>query len=538
MPLKKISLIIVSALIGVQWSVAQITAPHVANELLIKFKDEPSRITDPEALSAFLGSEIAQLAVISKTEKIGQHSPWLLVSFKPGIELADLMEGYLASGLFLEVEPNYIATGGGVEGTCSTFPDDTYFDRQYGFYNDGSFGLGNVSEDADVDMELAWDIEKGDSTIVIAVMDAGTKLDHPELINRLWINPADTLDGMDNDGNGLVDDIYGWDYVNQDNDPTDDLGHGTNIAGILCSEVDNDLGYAGADWNAKLMTVKCLNSNNSATYANMANAFYYAADQGAHLANMSIGGSSFSVALANAVTYAYDKGMIITACMMNFNDQVSYYPAALAKTIAVGSTDANDERTAPFFWSSTSGSNFGTHIDVVAPGNYIYGLDESSNTNYDSYWGGTSQAAPLVCGVAALLKAQDTGRSVEDIRNILQLTAEDEVGRTNEDVQGFDIYHGWGRVNAYQALLFEANVGVGNMQYAFRMFPNPAQDQLWIKSPKRIESVLIYDMKGQLVLESSQNLENAIDISQLASGVYTVHLKSEFNHQNQKLLLH
>ena len=111
---------------------------------------------------------------------------------------------------------------------------------------------------------------------------------------------------------------------------------------------------------------------------------------------MSLGGYSYSSTLHQATQYAYTNNVSVVASMGNNNDAVPLYPAAFIETIAVGATDAEDKRVNPFFWSATSGSSFGEHIDLVAPGNYIFGLNAFSNTNYNSYWGGTSQAAPLV----------------------------------------------------------------------------------------------------------------------------------------------
>ncbi|MGB0897575.1 MAG: S8 family serine peptidase, partial [Flavobacteriaceae bacterium] len=192
-----------------------------------------------------------------------------------------------------------------------------------------------------------------------------------------------------------IDDLTaGWDFINNDNNPTDDHGHGTNVAGIVLASGNNAIGYAGVNWNSRVMICKALNSTNSGSYAAIAGSIYYAVDNGAKVISMSIGGSGNSVTLSDAIDYCYNNGVVLVACMMNFNNNVNYYPAAYTNVIAVGSTDPDDKRSNPFFWSNTSGSNYGNHIDLVAPGNYMYGLSYSSDTNYGSYWGGTSQATP------------------------------------------------------------------------------------------------------------------------------------------------
>ena len=241
------------------------------------------------------------------------------------------------------------------------------------------------------------------------------------------------------------------------------------------------------------MICKILDQNNSGLYSWWAEAIYYAVDHGAKVINMSVGGPSFSNTMQTAINYAYNNGVTVVACMMNENNNVTYYPAGYQNTIAVGSTNPNDERSAPFFWSASSGSNYGSHIDVVAPGNYIYGLNYLSNTNYNSYWGGTSQATPLVTGLSSLLLAQDSNRSPDDIRTIIRNTAEDQVGNMSEDMLGFDNYYGYGRINAYQALSqFQVNTNEANFDdLKLSIFPNPSSKYLFIKSKIAYKEVVL-----------------------------------------------
>lgn len=363
----------------------------------------------------------------------------------------EIINSLQKTGLFVYVEKDQQASGSGVQGIT---PNDTYYNNQWAYVNNGTFNA-SAKINADVDMDLAWTITTGSSSTVVCTLDTGLKLDHPEVAGRLWVNIGEIPNnGVDDDQNGFVDDVNGWDWVNVDKDPSDDYGHGTNVTGIIGATGNNGIGYAGVNWNCKLMTGKVLNASNSGTYTWMISGITYAVIQGANIINMSIGGSGFSQGLSDVCDFAKANNVAIFACMMNFNNNTPYYPAAFSSTIAVGATDVNDYRVQPFFWSSTSGSNYGSHIDLVAPGNYIYGLSYTSNTNYGSYWGGTSQATPLVAGVASLIHALKPNVTVEQLRSILRTTAKDLVGRPGEDVAGWDQYMGAGRMNAYNALLY------------------------------------------------------------------------------------
>lgn len=442
------------------------------------------------------------------------------------------------------VEEDFTTEGGGKSNLetqiISNIPNDTYFNRQWGLYNDGMMtGIGTVKANADTDMELAWDIETGDPNLTVAVIDSGFRMNHPELTGRIWNNPNDPVDGIDNDGNGLIDDFQGWDFTNNDNDPTDDHGHGTNCSGIALAGANNGIGYAGVNWNSKLMVLKALNANNSGTYSAMTNSIYYAVDNGAKVISMSIGGSSNSTALKNAIDYAYDHNVVVVVCMMNYNNEVLYYPAAFDNVIAVGSTNPDDTRTSPFFWDENSGSNFGNHIDVVAPGNFIYGLSYSSNTNYNSYWGGTSQATPLVAGVASLLLSKNPNLTVDQIKNIIYSSADDLVGIPNEDTAGFDIYMGHGRVNAFKAL--QQTLSVSDIDKVKGIsITNPVRENLILKSEIALNdaNISIYNFEGKLILNKNVNINKGLNpiVLPVSKGNYILEISNENYKKNFKII--
>lgn len=425
-----------------------------------------------------------------------------VLEFKDSINVLQAVKDYKATQLFKYVEPDYKVHGAGVQHTQMT-PNDPRFNTQWGLRNTGTFSLSPAVPGADINIVPAWDITTGDSTIVVAINDSGLKWDHPELSGRVWQNRGEIPNnGTDDDGNGFVDDIRGWDFVNSDNNPADDHGHGTNVTGILGLKSNNNLGFASIDWHCKLMPLKVLDQQNSGSNSGIIQSIYYAIENGARVINLSLGTSTNSSLMQEAVDEAADNKVIVVACMMNFNNQTTYYPAGFSSSIAVGSTNPNDQRSSPFFWSTTSGSNFGDHIDVVAPGNYIYGLSHNSNTNYGTYWGGTSQATPHVAGLVALLLAQDSSRGLAQVRRLITENADDQVGRPDEDIPGWDRYHGHGRINAYKTLLAgqftSAKEKVDALEW--KIYPIPAQQSVKVQSLKNLEmiNIKLIDMLGRV----------------------------------------
>jgi thermitase len=442
------------------------TARYVQNHLIVKLDKEAYGQTAIDmdnvhfGIAAFdnLNSEIG----LSKISPIGQHiyTRTFLLEFNHSIDAEALAIRYKNLGIFEYTVPNRIGSAGGQE--SEIIPNDTRFNRQWSFYNTGAgqSGVGPLTPvaDADVDMDLAWDVQTGDPDMIIAAIDGGTRLTHPDFASRIWTNSAEIPgNGIDDDSNGLVDDVNGWDFFFNDNDPTDERGHGTNVGGIIGAVANNNNLYVGANWNSKIMILKCIDYDLNATYASVANSVYYAVDNGAKILNMSLGFNPASTILEDFVTYAENHNVLITAAMMNFNNNINYYPAGYSLThpnvIACGSTSPNDYRTAPFDWSATSGSNFGTHINVVAPGIYIYNLTYYSDTVFTVYWSGTSMATPLVASIASLVWAEAPNLTPGQVRSVIENSAQDQVGNPTEDTAGFDVYMGHGRANANDAVL-------------------------------------------------------------------------------------
>lgn len=476
--------------------------------MIVKFKEQ-KKPSNENAISN-LKFDISVIDILNKQNDIQsiqltgnkKEKNTFILKLNSTQNMPNLIEAYYNTGSFEYVEPNFIAKGHGVQMTTPN--DPLFYNRQWSHFNNGTFSLSPSTDDADIDTDLAWDITQGDPNLVVAILDSGLRLSHPEFSGRIWVNSDESANDTDSDSNGYVDDTYGgWDFANDDNDPTDDHGHGTNVAGIALASGNNSIGYAGMNWNSQIMACKILDDENSGFYSWMAEGIYYAVDNGANVINMSVGGNSASTLLEDAVNYAYTNNVALVVSNGNQNSVIQY-PAKYPNAFAIGSTNPDDTRTAPFFWSDTSGSNFGPEIDFVAPGNYMYGLSFASNTNYNSYWGGTSQAAPLVTGLISLMLSVDPNLTVDQIRTILEQSSEDQVG-DSEDTVGWDQYYGFGRINAFQALSNPLlSIRDTEINPGFSMFPNPISEGNYL-TLRNLENqdyaITIFNTLGQNVYQ-------------------------------------
>jgi len=286
-----------------------------------------------------------------------------------------------------------------------------------------------------IDAPEAWDITTGSVGITIAIVDSGLDLNHPDLKNKVWTNANEIPDnGVDDDGNGYVDDTRGWDFVNGDNDPQDDYGHGTHVAGIAAAETSNGDGIAGVSWGAKLLPVKVLNEGGEGHLPQLAEGIRYAADNGAKIINLSLGTSVDSSVLREAVDYAYSKGCVLVAQVGDRNGPVDY-PAKYHRVIGVAATDQNDQRA--------SFSNYGLEVEIAAPGKDIKGTLLGGGYGW---WSSTGLAAAHVAGLASLIWSYNPTLTAVQVRNVIRLFAVD-LGSP-----GRDPYYGRGRIDAYAAL--------------------------------------------------------------------------------------
>lgn len=279
--------------------------------------------------------------------------------------------------------------------------------------------LGGNNWGADlVNAPTAWQNGHTGKGVIVAVLDTGVDYNHEDLKNNIWTNSKEIAgNGIDDDGNGYVDDVLGWNFNSNNNNVLDNNGHGTHVSGTIAAE-NNGIGVTGIAYNSQIMAVKVLDENGSGSYANIANGIRYAVDNGANVINLSLGGNSGNNTLKSAIEYASSKGVIVVMAAGNSGDATPSYPARYADKsgIAVGAVDKNNQLTD---FSNRSGSQEIKY--VTAPGKDVYST--VPDNKYASY-SGTSMAAPHVAGVVALMLSANPNLTESQVREIIISTAE------------------------------------------------------------------------------------------------------------------
>ena len=310
-------------------------------------------------------------------------------------------------------EPNYIYKVIGQESEERTIPNDTEFKNLWGLYNTGQQIKGKTGvAGVDIDAPKAWSIQTGSKEVVVAVIDTGVDPKIDDLKDNMWVNDAELngQPGIDDDGNGFIDDIHGYDFVNNDGDPTDDHSHGTHCAGTIGGKGNDTNGVVGVAWNVSIMGVKFLSKRGSGTLANAVKSIDYAREAGAHIMSNSWGGGGFSQALKEAIERASEAGILFTAAAGNHranNDLRPSYPASyeVPNVMSIAALDNKGELANFSCWGPTS-------VDVAAPG-----VDVLSTTiNGLKYFSGTSMATPHVSGIAALLMSQNKDMTMLEVK--------------------------------------------------------------------------------------------------------------------------
>lgn len=367
--------------------------------------------------------------------------------FRTEPRLDGLLQSYLRRHENVDLmEPNHIRQ-------TQLIPNDTEFGRQWALRNTGQ--SGGVTG-ADIKATDAWQNTAGSDDVVVAIIDTGIDMTHPDLVGQLWENPLETdNNGVDDDGNGLVDDRHGWNFVEGNNDIEDQDGHGTHVAGIVAASTNDATGIAGvcggnaaaSESGCRLMILRACSGQGAGgcLSSDIVQAIYYALDpdgdpttqDGADIINLSLGSSGVSQAEQAAVAAARQQGVLVVAAAGNQGSIQPFYPAGYEEVIAVAASDASD-RKALF-------SNYGSWVDISAPGDGIYSALPGSGYGYRS---GTSMAAPQVSGLLGLMRARYPEQSATDLVNLL-LTTVDDIDQLNPDYAGL---LGAGRINAYRAV--------------------------------------------------------------------------------------
>ena len=439
--------------------VSPMSSPSVAGGLLAQYQ---ARVLDQfelnpidSALPAGL-PDAARLAVSSVEERV-----YLLQ-----VDSADvnpLAKALQASGEVDYAEPNYLYY-------VTMTPNDPLYGSGH---NPGLWGLNAIHANE------AWDQTSG-AGVVVAVIDTGLYMDHPDIRDNVWLNVDEIANnGIDDDRNGKIDDINGWDFANSDNSPTDGYGHGTHVSGTIAATGNNGIGLIGVAHGAKIMPLKALRDDGSGSAFSIAQAINYAADNQADVINMSLAGQGFSSTLEQAVARALVMDVVVIAAAGNNMINSQYlYPANIPGLISVGSV-ANVAGALP---TLSTFSNTGPDIDLVAPGSNILSLKNDGGYKTSS---GTSMAAPHVAGLAALIRAKYPDLKPAQVRALLVSTTTDLA--SSGGLPGWDDIYGHGLIDA-QAALQASPERITAAPFIFSPAINlPAEESIQLNGPVVIQ---------------------------------------------------
>ncbi len=408
-------------------------SPYVPNRLVVKLTAgfaaatpgtfQPDQVSAKEMTPGSAQSILlAQYRSHIQSIKKDRWNDFYIVETYPGTALTSLKDQLQQDPLVDAVSYDYYAT-------ITAKPDDSFFAYQYALENTAQLYLPSLllsgKTGCDIKAINGWDWTTGSDTVIIAVIDTGVAGNHEDLSGKL---------------------VPGYNFVAGKVDASDDHGHGTMVASIIAASSNNGKGMAGVAWNSKIMPIKSVESNGLAAYTSIAAGMNFAADNGAQVLNLSLGGFAASFILEDACKYAYDKGCVIVAATGNQGIAGVLYPAAYDDyCLAVSATDAFDE--------VTSWSNYGPQVDVAAPGDRVFGcyFDPAEPNNLHTYvWAsGTSFSTPYVAGAAALVLGYKSSLTPSQVMDIIKYTADD----VNKAVHpGIDSFIGYGRLNLERLL--------------------------------------------------------------------------------------
>jgi subtilisin family serine protease len=359
-------------------------AAFVENQIIVKFKPQTAK-SHALTLQNAVGIDRAQALNLIQAELWTLH----------GATVEEALQAARSDPSVEYAEPNYLYH------SDATGANDPLFSQQW--------ALQNVL-DTDVEAQDAWDTSTG-SDVLIGVLDSGIDRTHPDLVDNIFVNPNEIAgNGIDDDGNGLVDDVHGWDFAYNTNDPSDALGHGTHIAGIIAARGNNGIGIAGLNWTARLLPIKCLRDSGLGSLDALLNSIEYARSMGVRVINASWGGPK-SIALADAIRMVERDGILfVTSAGNDASPYGTEYPASydIDNIISVASIDSSG--------ALSSFSNYGSTIDLAAPGNSVLSCKPGGKYVRKS---GTSMAAPHVTGAAALVWSYAPSLTASEVKALI-----------------------------------------------------------------------------------------------------------------------
>ena len=432
------------------------------------------------------------------------------INIKWNQDFNEILENYRQNINVLYAEPNYLYN-------ASAIPNDNYYNNQWYLEK--------------IKAPKAWDKINSSPNIIIAVIDSGIQINHPDLIDNIWENSDEVADnGIDDDKNGFIDDIHGWDFINNSYDPSPKFEdgfteagilHGTMVAGVLAASGNNNIGITGITWKSKIMALRVLDDKGEGRASEVIRAIDYAINNGVDIINLSFVGFGYSKALEEAVRRAYNAGIVIIAAAGNdqdegdgyFLDETPMYPACHDgengenMVIGVVATDTIDQK-----------ASFSSHgfkcVDIAAPGISIFSTSvyepqksigtKVFNKYYDGYWSGTSMAAPMVSGALALIEEVNLRLNRDEVVDIL-LNSVDDISRLNPNYLG---QLGKGRLNIAEAVnLAYKNI---NNNIIVKLLLAPNKDY--------ISKIKIVDVDGNLESEFNSYGDNFLGGAYISSG--------------------
>jgi len=427
-------------------------AEYIAGELVVKLKTSSLETLDSVSRSHQLLNSLSEKYDVTLSQ-FQTDENLLTVKINNSSDMGSMIKDITSQNGVEYAEPNYVMHSFGTEigDPTPVIPNDANFKLDWGLLNTGQNDSGGQAGIAgkDIGATKAWNITTGSSEMVVAVIDTGVDYTHEELKENIYINKGEIPgNGIDDDSNGFVDDVHGWNFNTNTNEPMDDNKHGTHVSGTIGAKGDNGIGTAGVNWSVRILPIKFLSSTGSGSLTGAVNSINYATKMGVKIMSNSWGGGGYTQSMFDAIKAAQAKGILFVAAAGNGdqngnainNDTTPAYPASykLDNVMSVAASD-NRDNLATF-------SNYGAKsVHLSAPGVKIYSTVPTSKGGYATF-SGTSMACPHVSGAAALVWSMNKDMTYLQIKDRLMKTVDTVPGMKSKNITG-------GRLNVYNALM-------------------------------------------------------------------------------------